>query len=228
MAPLAVQVGDLRIGVRAQDQESQVWLTALLAPLVVDDQDVSANYSLRRSNDPRALHLLYWGGCLVARSRTEDELVRALDAHLGGHTPPPPTAVRLDAIALRRGDDVVVLTHVDPTFVAKVLGRLRDPEVHVEVRPWVDVDAETMQMTARPTVGLCPDERPAPMVRSLVLPVAVAQLPIGDRLLTLQRTGALELVTAATALHFLGRVSTQGVGDYDVSRVAESVRASFG
>jgi hypothetical protein len=225
---MAVEVDGLRIGIRAQDEGGNDWLLGLLAGHLVDDESVPPNYSVRRSDDPHMLHLLYWGGCLVARCRTEEELVEAIDAHLGGHRPPEPGSVRLSGLAVQCGGEAVVLTQVDQMFGAKLAGKLRDLEARPLVRPWIDIDARSLQLAPRPSIGLRQPE-PGPKLARLLVPAVLAELKPADRVIALQRSGALRLDQASLAdtAGFLTCVSTESVEEYADSRVAASLRAIF-
>lgn len=213
---------------RAQDEAHQRWLGELLDPWLVDDPHVAPNYSVRLSEGDRSFGLLYWGGCLVARCRTTDELVRALDGHLGGHHPVASSHVRLRGVVLRGDTDAVVLTHADQTFATRVSGRLRDQGVAAEPRAWIDVHAESHRLSDRPSIGLQPVER-GPVVRALVMPGPIAGLSVADRAMALQRSGQVVIPASgfSTALHFLRRIPTESAADGSPSRVAESIRTFF-
>lgn len=232
VAPTAVEVAGLRIGIRAQDEEHQAWLDSLLASYRVDDPDVPPNYSVQVSDDRTALHLLYWGGCLVARCRTREELVDAIAAHLGGHGPTPPGVARLDGVLLRHGSKGVILTHVDQVFAAKLLGRLRRLGVGAEQRPWIDVDAARMRVLPAPALALDGGTgRPPESLDASVIfmPQGVVERPLADRVLLLrqQRVLQLEAGSLAAAVQLLCTVRTERVDDYAVDRVAEQLRDEF-
>lgn len=196
---------------------------------MVEDPEVPPNYSVRVSDDPKVLHLLYWGGCLVARCRTEDQLIAAIDAHLAGHGPVPDGAVRFSGLALRRGSAAVLLTHVDQQFGAKLGGRLRGDGVSVDVRPWIDVLAETLELLPPGSVGLSAPGVARPQIAAAFLPAAVVELPAPDQLMTLQRSGAvhLEAGTLSSATVLLSQMPTESVENYEVADVAEALRSRF-
>lgn len=193
------------------------------------DPDAPANYSVRVSDDPKVLHLLYWGGCLVARCRTQDDLIAAIDAHLGGHGPASAGAGRLSGLVLRRGGDAIVLAQVDQSYGAKLEGRLRQDGVAVDVRPWIDVDVADLTLLPPGTVGLVPVTGVGPTVRALFLPAGVAELPVADRLMTMERSGVLNIEgsTLETSAALVRSLPTERVDDYDVPHVAESVRRTL-
>lgn len=196
---------------------------------MVEDLDVPPNYSVRVSDDPKVLHLLYWGGCLVARCRTGDELIAAIDAHLGGHGPVPSGAVRFSGLVLRRGADAVLLTHVDQQFGAKLGGRLRADGISIDVRPWIDVQADSIAVVPPGSVGLTAPITSSPKVAAAFLPAGIAKLPVADRLMALQRGGALEIGggTLAPTTALVSQMPTESVEDYGIANVSEAVRARF-
>lgn len=224
-----MEVDGLRIGIRAQDAAHQGWLSELLGDRVLDDADVAPNYSVRVSDDPKLLHLLYWGGCLVARCRTKADLVAAIDAHLGGHGPVPQGVVRLSGLAVRRADDAVVLTQVDQQYGAKLGARLRTDGITIDVRPWVDVDTETGTLRPPGSVGLARPDRATPGVRAVFLAAALAELPLGDRVMAMQRSGVVdqERGTLAATVAFVRSMLTERVDNFAVADVAEGVRRRF-
>lgn len=227
MAPLAVEVDGLRIGIRAQDERQQRWLRELLQDFVVDDPGVVPNYSVRVSDDPGALHLLYWGGCLVARCRTEPELIDAIAAQLGGHGVPETGTVRLDGVALRNQSDAVVLTHVDYPYAVKIAGRLRRHAVTVEHRPWLDVREGVLLRASRLDLPGQSAPLPRATVRALLVPETVAEAEPLDRVLLMTRCRALQVTAGALseAMQMMTGPSTESVQSYAVDRVAERVRA---
>jgi hypothetical protein len=110
--PTAVRVGDIFIGVRANDEEMHALLLDALRPLVVDDVDAPPNLSLRfgqPDGQVRDLHLLYRSGLSVVRTTSPGRLLRAAIRHLEGFAPPPPDAMPVKAKLLVRGDDAALV-----------------------------------------------------------------------------------------------------------------------
>lgn len=178
---------------------------------------------MRVSENPKVLHLLYWGGCLVARCRTLDELVAAIDAHLGGHGPVPAGGVRLSGLLVRNREDAVVLTHADQTYGAKLSGRLRSVGAWPEVRPWIDADPANGQVLPAGSIGLLGSRAVEARLRALLVPDRLAELDPADRLIAMQRNQALVLGAGdlVTAADFVRSTLTESVGNASPAHVAE-------
>lgn|GEM_PF-4706605 len=103
-----VDLGGVRAGIRANSQAAASGLRQLLGRHVVDDPDAPRNFSVQFSRDPHRAHLLYWGGCVAARSFDPDRLVRAVLRHLSAHLHPPEGLVLVRALPFVH-DGVAVL-----------------------------------------------------------------------------------------------------------------------
>lgn len=105
----AVDLGSVRAGIRVNTPAAAEALRRALGPVVVDDPSAPKNFSLAFSQNPKNAHLLFWGGCVVARSFDPDRVVRSLLDHLGAHRPPPPGLVWVSSLPYVGPDGGVVL-----------------------------------------------------------------------------------------------------------------------
>lgn len=145
------------MGLRASTLEDTALLRHLLATHVVPDDDRSApNYSVRLGRSPRELDLLFWGGCLVHRSRDRTGFLRGLLNHVGGHGPRVPGWARLDAVALVLADQSVLAVPSTARTAAWRLAARQGAEV--AATPWVDVHARSASVSLQaPTIGVSED-----------------------------------------------------------------------
>lgn len=105
----SVDLAGVRAGVAANVPGVAVALRQALSRLVVDDPEAPRNFSVRFSADVKKAHLLFWGGCVAARSFDPNRLLRALFDHLGAHLPPPSGLVWVASLAyVRKGRAVLV------------------------------------------------------------------------------------------------------------------------
>ncbi len=225
-----MEVGGLRIGVRGDRAETDAWLAGLLAPIAVDGP-ASPNYSVVLASGPGDLHLLHWGGCLVGRARTRDELARILAVHLGGHGAVRDGCVRLDAHALVAGGRTVVVCRTDLAGATKVAARLRDLGATVEQRPWVDLELATATLVAPEPVGLAGVEQPAVPalpVAAVALPAAVCTgVDAADLALLVHHRVVEGFASLADVARFRTTFTTLRVDRWDPGDVASVVRSGF-
>jgi hypothetical protein len=92
---LTIGLGGRRVGVACSDVELRDVLDVAGPWVVDDDPDVLRNLLVRFSRSPRELHLLQWGGCIIARERTRQGVLEALDHFLGSLAAVPPALARL-------------------------------------------------------------------------------------------------------------------------------------
>ncbi|HET7486624.1 MAG TPA: hypothetical protein VFJ85_01750 [Acidimicrobiales bacterium] len=98
MDSCTVDLGHVRAGIRANTEGAAAALRRALAPIEVDDPLAPKNFSLAFSRNPTDAHLLFWGGCVAARSFDPDRVVRSLVDHLSAHRPPPEGLVWVTSI----------------------------------------------------------------------------------------------------------------------------------
>jgi hypothetical protein len=99
-----------------QDPELVELTRRLLAPYVVDDPEVPANFSLKFAEDeaegrPRQFHLLYRAYSVFARARGATRLLNGLAAGLSVHDEQvwPGDHTGVTALAVTRGEDAVLI-----------------------------------------------------------------------------------------------------------------------
>lgn len=191
------------------------------------------NYSVRIGDRAGALHLLYWGGCLVARARTHDELAAVLATHLGGHAPPATDAVRLDGIVFRRDDEAFVLTRADALTGVRVAGRLRRHGIVFDPRPWADVDSATGTLAPTTPLDLATGPVgavPALRVVGVGVPAALVddQTPAASLVLQVMHEVIRPQATIGHNLaRFRGNVTTVRVESYAVDDLVTTIASGF-
>ncbi|MGH9281570.1 MAG: hypothetical protein ACRD0S_01400 [Acidimicrobiales bacterium] len=109
MDSCSVELEGVRAGVVANTAPTAEALRRALAGLAVGDPDAPRNFSVLFSRDRRKAHLLYWGGCVAARSFDPDRILRSLCDHLGAHLPPPPGLVWIASLAYVRDGRAVLV-----------------------------------------------------------------------------------------------------------------------
>lgn len=225
----------MRIGIRADSVDRNGWLRELLAEYVVEDDDIAPNYSVSVSHDRSQLNLLYWGGCLVARTRELEDLVDAIAVHLGGHRRPPTGVVRFAGSVIGDQSRAAALVGVDHVLASRVAGRLGGRAVAVTVAPWVDVDvaAQAVVLPEPLQVGV----RPAPSVakRPELATVGISSAVVGAetvaeqlRMLLYERSlrGAESDLNAARDLLKGAKISR--MASHEASELAIIVREALG
>lgn len=104
-----MNLGTVRAGIRTNTAPSAVALARGLQAHAVDDPAAPRNFSARFSPDQRDAHLLFWGGCVAARSFDPDRIVRALVDHLTAHLMPPKGLVWINALGFVREGRAVLM-----------------------------------------------------------------------------------------------------------------------
>lgn len=131
------------MGIRACTASDAVSLSEVFHVFLVDDPDITPNFSVEFADRPSKLHLLRWGECLVARERSADGLVRALFRFVFGHGKLRAETIRLDAVPLSLGESVVAF----PTRLRSSVWRIAPPLADIGARivpmPYIDVDMRT-------------------------------------------------------------------------------------
>jgi hypothetical protein len=135
-----VDVGRVRVGVRADRAELGELLRAALGPLVVDDADSTPNYAVRFGESSRDFHVLYWGGCMQARSVDPRRVLRALLLHLGAHAHVPDGLLRAHVAVGVRDGRAVLAPPIHPNELAATVRRLQDRGVTMLDAPFADLD----------------------------------------------------------------------------------------
>jgi coenzyme PQQ synthesis protein D (PqqD) len=95
----AYRLGDTRLGVRYNSDETAATLDLLFGDAPIDDPKVQDNYSVAlyepSANGSRELNLLVRGGTQLVRSRSRARVLAGLLAHLSAEIEPPDTTLRL-------------------------------------------------------------------------------------------------------------------------------------
>jgi hypothetical protein len=106
---IPVQLGDLVLGVRANDAALTTRLRALLAGHVVEGGKAPPNLSVALGRGPGDKHQLCRSGVFVLRTTSVGRLLRAVPLLLDGYAPPRRGVVRLSAWVLVGPDDAVLV-----------------------------------------------------------------------------------------------------------------------
>ncbi len=156
----AYRIGPHLMGIRANTGDIDELLRAALADHVVEDvKPPYANYSIRIERPAertvsQQLHLLYEGGCLIARSRHALDVIGALLHHLGARAPQPVPGPRVWCTPLRRRDGSAVLASVViRRQAARHSSRLRSRGLELLHAPAVRFDPGTSEAVV-PTPAL--------------------------------------------------------------------------
>lgn len=154
----SIDVGSVRAGLRTNSAAASDALALAFAPLVVDDPDAPGNFSILFSQDPQHAHLLYWGGCVAARSFDPDRLLRALVDHVAAHLEPPSGLVWIQSLAfVRDGRAVLMPTPLDDDL--RIVDRQARAEGLVRLdSPRVLVDLAAGELVVADLLDLDPDE----------------------------------------------------------------------
>ncbi|MGI8686881.1 MAG: hypothetical protein ACR2MO_17630 [Acidimicrobiales bacterium] len=99
----------MRAGIRTNTEASARAVARALRDHAVDDPAAPRNFSVRFSSRRDDAHLLFWGGCVAARSFDPDRILRSLTDHLGAHLPPPPGLVWVTSLPYVRDGRAVLL-----------------------------------------------------------------------------------------------------------------------
>lgn len=105
----AVDLGPVRAGIRTNTGPSAAALHQALRRHAVDDPLAPKNFSVRFSPTATDAHLLFWGGCVAARSFDPDRIVRSLVDHLSAHRPPPEGLVWVASLPYVRDGRAVLM-----------------------------------------------------------------------------------------------------------------------
>jgi hypothetical protein len=140
--PLTIDVG-VRIGIRANRPEVRDALARVFADWLVDDATAPVNFSLRLSEDPRRAHILYWGGCVAARSFDPARMIEALVRHtaINQQLPDGLIAVRSLACVSEGRGAVLVPAPLQDDLLARDR-RLRADGMLPTDLPWSWLDVE--------------------------------------------------------------------------------------
>lgn len=106
---ISVQLGELVLGVRANDPALTTQLRALLAGHVIEDDKTPPNLSLALGGRSGDKHQLCRSGAFVLRTTSVGRLLRAVPLLLDGYAPPRPGLVRLNAWVLVGAGDAVLV-----------------------------------------------------------------------------------------------------------------------
>lgn len=129
-----LDLGPVRAAIRTTSTPLSTAIKAALAHWVVDDPEAPNNFSVAFSRTTTDTHLLFWGGCVAARSFDPDRILRSLVDHLGAHRPPPPGTVWVNALGFVKDGRAVLMPGV-------FKDDLRVVDRQVRSAGWVAVDA---------------------------------------------------------------------------------------
>lgn len=197
-----VDLGPLRAGIRTNTGPSAVYVRDALARHVVDDPSAPKNFSVRFSDTADDAHLLFWGGCVAARSFDPDRIARSLVDHLAAHRPPPEGLVWVSALPYVRDGRVVLMPS---TFKDDV--RIVDRQLRAAGFVAVDAPRSLVDLRAGELVVadlLAPDEAALARVgEGVVRRRAEPTVPFGrypiERWVFVDYTGTWGPVTRASA-----------------------------
>jgi hypothetical protein len=182
-------VGELLIGVRANDPQVTEQLRELLAPhLVVDSDMPPPNLSLVIGGDgkggSRSLNLLYRGAIRMLRTSSLGRMLRAVPAHLDGYLPAPEGIVQVEARVLLGSEGAVLVDRRLDESVEQAEGRFVRMGYRLLDVPVAELDESTTELVLRePRIGLEPAARDAldrvyPLDRREVPPGRTGRVPI--------------------------------------------------
>ena len=156
----AYAMGEFRVGLRYNTEETAAWLDRLFPGARVEDPKVPDNYScaLYPSSGGRAreLNLLVWSGLQVVRSRSAARVLRALLGHLSAELHhPDPDLLQADGVAVLRSDgEALVLPSVLYNSWSAVQPRLNRLGLQIVDRPLVSIDTAKAQIVvAEPVIA---------------------------------------------------------------------------
>ncbi len=104
-----MELGTVRAGIRTNTEAAALALARAFRDRVVDDPQAPRNFSVQFSPRRDDAHLLFWGGCVAARSFDPDRILRSLSDHLGAHLPPLPGLVWVTSLPYVRDGRAVLL-----------------------------------------------------------------------------------------------------------------------
>jgi hypothetical protein len=170
-----VQVGDLCLGLRVNDEATERRLRDLLAPHIVDDVEAPSNVSLAVGTDggtTRGVHLLYRSSTRELRTPSLGRLLRAVRAQLDSFAPPPEGRIRLHARALVADDHAVLVDRLCDAQLERVEPRLARIGYRRSDAPFAEIDTATGELVlGPPRVDFAPAATAA----------LEADAPVGDR-----------------------------------------------
>lgn len=152
-----VDLGPVRAGIRTNTEASASALLNALRHHVVDDDLAPWNFSVRFSFNTTDSHLLFWGGCVVARSFDPDRIIRSLVDHLSAHRPPPDGLVWVSSLPYVHDSKAVLMPstfHDDLRNVDRQLRRHGFVAVDI---PRALVDLATGELVVTDLVEADPD-----------------------------------------------------------------------
>lgn len=139
---MRLEIGRFEVILRTTSPDLSDALRSVLgASLGLAELDGSVNFSVRVSAGPGRFHLLYWGRCVVFRTRDPLRLLDALDGHLALAL--PGEGLRVGAPALVRGSRAVLLAGSDYGRVAGVQRIAADRGWTLLPDPAPHIDAST-------------------------------------------------------------------------------------
>ena len=128
-----LDLGAARAAVRTTSKNLSDAIRSAFAHLAVDDPNAPNNFSVAFSRTTTDAHLLFWGGCVAARSFDPHRILRSLVDHLTAHRPPPPGTVWVNALGFVKDGRAVLMPGVFNDDLRVVDRQLR-------AEGWVAVD----------------------------------------------------------------------------------------
>ena len=153
----SVALGSVRAGIAANIASTAEALRDALSSLVVDDPSAPRNFSVLFSNDRSRAHLLFWGGCVVARSFDPLRIVTSLLDHLGAHLPPPPGLVWIASLAYVHDGRAVLVPSPLKDDLRIIDRQLRQAGYVAVDSPRALVDLTTGELVVADLIGADPD-----------------------------------------------------------------------
>jgi hypothetical protein len=138
----SLDLGRVRAGIRANGARIAAEIARGFRDRTVDDPDVSRNFSVAMSPNPTRAHLLFWGGCVVARSFDPHRIIRSLVDHLAAHTTPPEGAVWISSLPYVRDGRAALLP-----YPLKDDLRILDRQLRIEGYVAVDAPRALVDLT---------------------------------------------------------------------------------
>ena len=147
----AYAFGDYHVGLRFDDAATATVLDRLFAGARVTDRRVPDNYNValadrsttNRATAARSLKLLVRGSTQLVRSRSGGRVLAALLQHLSAElAEPDPSLTRVDATAVLRGDDALLLPPGLVNFVKEIQPRFARANLRLVDAPHLLLDLD--------------------------------------------------------------------------------------
>lgn len=152
-----LDLGRVRATVRANTDAAAAAVRDAFRAQAVDDPGAPKNFSVAFSNDRNSAHLLFWGGCVAARSFDPDRIVRSLADHLTAHCPAPAGLVWIESIPFVKDGKAVLMPSRLNDSLRVVDRQLREAGWTAVDAPRALVDLETAELVVADLMESDPD-----------------------------------------------------------------------